>query len=339
LKNRDPGGQAYNFPPGNLPLRIQIARHYLECGLTLSPEEIYLTNGCLDSLYLALKVLTQPGDTIAVESPIFAAILYTIKGIKLKAVEIPLDPRQGMDLDALKKAIHRYKIKAVMSVPNFNNPMGCLMPDVNKKRLVEMLAEKDIPLIEDDVNGDLYLGENRPKPAKTFDKTGNVILCSSFTKSLAANLRVGWISGGKYHSKIVAYKFMIMVGGNPATEEGLANFLEEGHFKRHLRKLRKYLGEQLPHYTQAMAKYFPEGTRISLPAGGSNLWIEFPQKINTLKLHQEAWAQKVILWVGPLYSLHLKVQNCAILCFGHRWTEKRDRALKLLGDLAKKQLI
>ncbi len=333
------GGQVYNFPPGNLPLRIQIARHYLECGLTLLPDELYLVNGCLDGLFISLSVLVKPGDTVAVESPIFPGILYTINSLKLKAVEIPLDPRQGMDLDVLKRAISRHKIKAVISIPNFNNPMGCLMPDANKKLLVDMLAKKDIPLIENDIYGDLYLGETRPKPAKAFDKTGNVILCSSFSKSLSAALRVGWISGGKYHPQLIAYKFMVNVCGNPATEEGLAKFMEDGLFKRHVRKLRKYLADQLPHYTRAITQYFPEGTKYSRPAGGSNLWIEFPRKVNTFRLHQEAWAQKVILWTGPLFSLSVKVDNCAVISFAHRWSEKRERALKTIGDLAKKQLM
>jgi DNA-binding transcriptional MocR family regulator len=332
-------GLIYNFPPGNLPLRTQIARHYLECGLTLSPDELYLTNGCLESLLLCLNAVARPGDMIAVESPMFAGVLMTIKGLGMKALEISLDPRQGMDLDALKKAIGRHRIKAVVSIPNFNNPMGCLMPDANKKRLVEMLAEHNIPLIENDIYGDMYLGETRPKPAKAFDKTGNVLLCSSFSKCLVPSLRVGWVAAGKYQAKVIGYKFMANVASNPATEEGLAKFLEEGHYKRHLRKLRKFCAEQLPYYTQAVARYFPEGTKYSRPAGGSNFWVEFSQKINASKLHQEAWAQKIILWVGPLYSLSLKVQNCAILSFGNRWSEKTERAMKTVGDLAKKQLI
>jgi DNA-binding transcriptional MocR family regulator len=332
-------GLRYAFPLGNLALRTQLARHYLECGLTLSPDDFYLTNGCLESFLLCVNAVARAGDIIAMDSPIFGGLLYTIKSMKIKILEIPLDPRQGMDLDYLKKAMRKYRIKAVASVPNFNNPMGCLMPDANKKRLVEMLAEKNIPLIEDDIYGDMYLGETRPKPAKAYDTTGNVLLCSSFSKSLAAGLRVGWVAAGKYQDKVQGYKFMVNVGSNPATEDGLAKFMEDGHFKRHLRKLRKFLAEQLPHFTQAMTKYFPEGTKTSLPAGGSNLWVEFPKKVDSSKLHKEAWTKKIIIWAGPLYSVSPKARHCSIVQFGHRWSERIDQALKTVGDLAKKQMV
>jgi DNA-binding transcriptional MocR family regulator len=332
-------GLKYAFPLGNPALRIQIARHYLDCGLTLSPDDLYLTNGCLESVLLAVNAVAQAGDTIAVESPVFAGLLMTINSMRMKALAIPLDPRQGMDLDSLKKAMRRHRIKAVLCTPNFNNPMGCLMPDDNKKQLVEMLAERNIALIENDIYGDMYLGESRPKPAKVYDKTGNVVLCSSFSKSLAAGPRVGWIAAGKYHSKAVGYKFMVNVGANPATEEGLAQFLENGHYKRHLRKLRKFLTEQLPHFTLAIEKYFPEGTKYSRPAGGSNLWIEFPKEVDSSKLHREAWAKKIIIWAGPLYSFSPKARNCSILQFGHRWSERIGQALKIVGDLAKKQIV
>ncbi len=331
-------GLHYAFPPGNEALRTQLARHYLECGLSMSPDDFYLTNGALEGLFLCLNAVTEPGDTIAVESPIFAGILMSIQSSRLKAVEIPLDPRQGMDIDVLKKVMKRQKIKAVVSIPNFNNPMSCLMPDANKKHLVNLLGEKNIPLIENDIYGDMYLGETRPKPAKIYDSTGNVMLYSSFSKCLSGGLRVGWVAAGKHQSKVIGYKFMLNVGSNPATEDGLAKFMEEGRYKRHLRKLRKFLAEQLPHFTQAMSKYFPEGTKASLPAGGTNIWVEFPQKLDSSRLHQEAWSKKIILWAGPLFSLSPKSKCCSILQFGHRWSEKIDWAMKTVGDMAKKQI-
>jgi DNA-binding transcriptional MocR family regulator len=337
-EKRGPGGLTYSFPPGSPALRIQIARHYLECGLSLAPDDFCLTGGTLEGLLFCLSVVARPGDTIAVESPLFAGMIMTVLGLKMKAVEIPLDPRQGLDLDHLKRALRRHKIKAVLSMPNFNNPMGCLMPDENKKRLVEMLAEREVPLIENDIYGDLYLGETRPKPAKAYDKTGNVLLCSSFSKSLAPDLRTGWVSAGRYHAQVIGYKFMANVAGNGATETGLAQFLEDGTFKRHLRKVRKFIADQLPHFTQAILKYFPEETKFSRPAGGTSLWVEFPPKINSFKLYQAAWDRKISFWPGPLYSLSPKAQSCSILSFGNRWSEKRDGAMKVVGELAKKYL-
>lgn len=332
------GMEGYPWPPGNLLLRRQVSRHYLDCGLVLPPEEILTTIGGTESLMVALKCVTQPGDIVALESPLFPSLLTVVKALGLKSVEIPLDPKEGMDLDALRRTLRRYRVKACVSIPNFNWPMGCLMPDANKKRLVEMLSQKKVTLIENDEMGDLYFGEQRPRPAKAFDRTGNVILCSSFSKTLGEGLRVGWLSGGKLHSRAVGYKFSLNIGCNPATEWSLGYFMEKGFYQRHLRKMRKYYAAALPLFTQALTRHLPEGTRISRPAGGFILWVEFPPMVDTTRLFKEAPHYGVVLISGNYYTLHNRFPHHAGFNFGNPLSEKLEKALKVVGDLAKKQL-
>jgi DNA-binding transcriptional MocR family regulator len=220
----------YNWPAGSEPLKRQIARHYLECGLSVPPDKLILTSGASESLNVCFRAVTKPGDIVAVESPLLPMMMMTLQNYHVKIVEIPIKPGQGMDLDYLKKALKKYPVKACISMPNFQNPTGSTMPDENKKRLVEMLAERDVPLIENDIYGDIYFGANRPKPAKAFDKTGNVLLCSSFSKSVAPGIRLGWILGGKYTDRLANARFMGNASTNALLEAGMADFLEQGEF-------------------------------------------------------------------------------------------------------------
>jgi DNA-binding transcriptional MocR family regulator len=171
----------YEHIQGNLDLRKQIARQAFNWGGSPSEDDIVVTAGAVEALSLCMKAVTKPGDAVAIESPTYFAIFQVMESHGLKVVEIPTDPVVGVDLDYLEQAIPRFDIKACLFVSNFNNPLGSCMPDSKKKQLVEMLAKKEIPLVEDDIYGELYFGKTRPKTCKTYDKKGLVLHCASFT--------------------------------------------------------------------------------------------------------------------------------------------------------------
>jgi DNA-binding transcriptional MocR family regulator len=335
------GSKAFNYNWFNdgEPLKRQLARHYLDCGLTVSPKNIIPTSGCSESINVCYRAVTKPGDIVAVESPLLPMLMMVLQNYHAKIVEIPMNPHSGMDLDYLKRALKKYPIKACVSMPNFNNPLGALMPDENKKRLVEMLAEKNATLIEVDIVGDLYLGETRPKPAKAFDKKGNVLLCSSFSKVLSPGIRVGWIMADKDFRTISVSRFIGSASTNLFNEAGIADFMERGEYTRHLRKVRKFLQTNLELISQAVIRHFPEGTQVLRPRGGSVLWVEFPLKVDGFQLHREALAKKIHLFPGQAYCLSPKYKNYMSVSFSHPWSETIDKALKTVGDLAKKQLL
>jgi DNA-binding transcriptional MocR family regulator len=329
----------YPWPPGNLYFRRQISRHYLDRGLMLSPDEILTTAGCSDAIRIALRCVTKRDDIVALESPIYSPLLMIVKEMGLRVVEIPLDPQEGMDLNALQRALKRYKVKACLSVPNFNSPMGCLMPDANKKRLVEMTARHNVTLIEDDVMGDLYFGHVRPKPAKFFDKQGSVILCSSFAKTIGRGIRTGFLAGGKIHNQAVGIKFTDSSGCSPFHEWSLGHFIESGGYQRHLRKMRQFYSSNLSRVAQTLIKHFPVGTLISRPAGGLVFWVEFPRKISSSKIWKEASARGIIAVPGNFNSLQARFPHHMAISFSRPMDEKLEKAIKTLGDLAKKQLV
>ena len=195
---------SYQLPPGNLRLRQQIAQRLLASSCVLSPEQIVITSGCVEAVSLSLRALCKPGDTVAIETPFYFNFLQLIEEHSLKALEIPASPRGGISLEALEYALERNRglIKACLVVTNFNNPLGSLMADEDKEKLVALLDANQVPLIEDDVYGDLPFSGERPTVAKTFDTTGNVLLCSSFSKTLAPGYRVGWVAAGRYQERI-----------------------------------------------------------------------------------------------------------------------------------------
>jgi DNA-binding transcriptional MocR family regulator len=325
----------YEHIQGNVSLRRQIARQAFNWGGTPTDDDIIVTAGCVEALALCIKAVTKPGDTVAIESPTYFAVFQVMESHGLKVVEIPNHPETGIDLDYLEMAIPRFDIKACLFVCNFNNPMGSCMPDENKKRLVEMLAKKEIPLIEDDIYGEMYFGKTRPKTCKSFDKKGLVLHCSSFSKSLAPGYRIGWIIPGKFKDRVIRLKRMHTVATNTLAQAAIALFLSNGRYELHLRHLRKALHMQSLKYVQAICEYFPEDTCITRPQGGFVLWIELNKKIDTYKLHKKALKQNIGIAPGQIFSSQNRFVNCFRLSYGEPWSNRIEEGIKTLGKLVK----
>ena len=257
----------------------QLVRRSLAWGGPLAGEEIVITNSCTEALALCLRAVTRPGDTVAVESPAYYLMLQLLESLGLKALEIPTDPRTGISVEALDLASRNGGIAACLLVPNASNPLGSVMPDEKKRLLASLMASRGVPVIEDDIYGDLHFGSRRPWPIKAFDTAGNVLLCSSFSKSLTPSLRIGFVAAGGYSSAIALQKTISSGATNPITQHVLAEYLESGAYERHLRSLRRAYESQVESMRAAVTRYFPAATRIAQPQGGFVLWIELPEDI------------------------------------------------------------
>jgi len=323
---------------GHAALRRQIALRYLADGINVQADDVVITNGALEALNLCLAVATRPGDTVLIESPTFYAALQALERLGLHAVEVPTHPRDGMDLAALEHAIQRHQPRACWLMPNFQNPLGSLMPLEKKQALVALLAQHQIPLIEDDVYAQLYFGKSRPLPAKAYDTEGLVMHCCSFSKSLAPGYRIGWAVPGRYTREVARLKLSTTLSTPTPTQLALVDYLEHGGFDKHLRQLRQALATRLSQFTQAVARYFPEGTRATRPSGGYFLWVELPAGCDALALHRQALAQGISLAPGPIFSASRAFTHCIRLNYGHDWNERTEAALARLGALAAAQL-
>lgn len=339
VARRDPSlVSRHSFNWGYEPLTREISRRYLQAGVPLAHDELVITIGCTEALNLCLRAVTKPGDTVAIETPAFFGFLEIIESLNLRALEIPTSSREGICLDALRDAINQNDVKVVLVMPNFHNPLGSLMSDEKKQRLYDLLCEYDLPVIEDDIYADTHFGDLRPKPLKAWDRDGRVMLCSSFSKSLAPSFRVGWTAPGRYLERIRRLKFTNTMGTPVLLQKTLAEFLRDGGYDHHLRSLRRAYHQQLHHFAQTMQRHFPEGTRYSRPQGGNVIWVEFSAAVDTLKLHHEAVKHRINTAPGALFSVKDRYKNCLRMSCGLPWSDEVEAALIKLSELIKQQL-
>ncbi|WP_248920269.1 GntR family transcriptional regulator MpaR [Pseudomonas entomophila] len=331
----DPRMVVTDLSPGNPQLRRQIALRYMVGGLMLPMEELLITNGALEALNLCLQAVTQPGDLVAIEAPAFYACLQVLERLKLKAVEIPVHPREGMDLGVLAKTLEKHPVKAVWCMTNFQNPVGASMPEAKKQQLVELLRRHQVPLIEDDVYAELYYSQQAPKPAKAFDTEGLVMHCGSFAKSLAPGYRIGWVAAGRFAQKIERLKLMTSLCASMPAQAAIADYLQHGGYDRHLRKLRYALEGQQANMLAAIARHFPAQTRVSQPSGGYFLWLELPEQMDALKLFHMALAQGISIAPGPIFSPTRRFGNCIRLNYGSPWGDGPEQAMETLGRIVR----
>jgi DNA-binding transcriptional MocR family regulator len=333
-RRMQPRETVIDLPQGNAVLRQQIAQRYLGLGMSQAPQELIITSGALEALNLCLGAVAGPGDLIAIESPGFYASLQALERLKMKALEIPVHPRDGLDLAALAAALKRHPVKACWFMTSFQNPTGASLPEEKKRELVALLTKRGIPLIEDDVYGELYFGHRAPLPAKAFDTKGLVMHCSSFSKTLAPGYRVGWVSPGRFGQRIERLKLMTTLAASLPAQLAIADYLQRGGYDKHLRRLRHALEGQQSQLLAALARHMPQGVRVSRPAGGYFAWLEFDAAFDTLALHLSALEQGIGIAPGPIFSARRQYRHCIRLNYGHPWNPALDKALRILCELS-----
>jgi DNA-binding transcriptional MocR family regulator len=334
-RNLDAWKTVEDLTPGSAALRRQIALRYLAMGCNVDVQELIITNGAMEALNLCLETVTRPGDLVAVESPTFYAALQALERLNLRAVEVATHPRTGVDVQALGAVLERHPVKACWLMPNFQNPLGSLMPDPAKQALVSLLAEHDIPLIEDDVYGELYFVPQKPRPAKAWDKKGLVMHCSSFSKSLAPGYRVGWTAAGRFAAAVGRRKLMSSLAASVPAQEGLSEYLQHGGYDRHLRHLRQVLAEQRRLAVRLIAKHFPPGTKVTQPDGGYFVWAELPDAVDALELHRLSLSQDISVAPGHLFSADHRFSNHLRINFGHPEDKRFEDAIQTVGMIAR----
>jgi DNA-binding transcriptional MocR family regulator len=335
LARRDRGALGrYGLPPGTERLRRAVARRALDWGCRIDWRNLVTTTGCMEALNLALRAVTRPGDLVALESPTYYGFLQILQSLGLRALEIPTHPRTGISLDALELALAGHPVKAVLMMANVSNPIGATMSDAAKKRLVEMLAAAKVPLIEDHIYAELQFDSPAPRPAKAFDRTANVMLCSSFSKTLSPGLKVGWIEPGRWRDRIRMLKFMSSGGQNELIELAVAELLESGGYERSLRQLRRRFEAQVDAARGVIAESFPRGTRVTRPSGAYILWVELPKECDSVALFERLLERGITIAPGPMFSASQRYRNCMRLSVGQVWDERHERALREIGRLA-----
>ena len=326
---------SYLYPPGLKALRIQIAKHCAYFGKLVKPENIVITSGAIDAINLCLRSVAEPGDAVIVESPSYYGFLQLIEYLGMKAIEIPADPKTGINLEILSKVLKKQKAKACVITANFSNPMRSLMPEQNKKLLVEMMSHYGISIIEDDVFGALHFSDSPPKPLFAYDQGGIVQYCSSFSKTLSPGFRLGWAIPGKCQAGVEKLKYMTSMATSSFSQHLVAQYLQNGGYERHLRKLRKAIQNNMTAMLQAIYTYFPSNTEVILPDGGGLLWVKLPEFVDMDLLTQQAIQHKISIVSGKLFSTTANFNNYLRFTAWINFDSKVEASLKILGQLMK----
>jgi DNA-binding transcriptional MocR family regulator len=332
-RDRDALGR-YGLPPGTERLRRAVARRALEWGCRVDYRDLVTTSGCMEAINLCLRAVTRPGDLVALESPTYYGFLQILQALGLRALEIPTHPRSGISLEALELALAEHSVKAVLVMPNVSNPIGATMSDASKKRLVELLAQKNVPLVEDHIYADLHFAPGAPKAAKAYDRSGNVMLCGSFSKTLSPGLKAGWIVPGRWRDSIRMLKFVASGGQNELVELAVAELVESGGYERTLRSLRRRFQAQVDAARATIAEAFPRGTRVTQPSGGYILWLELPKSCDSVALFESLVERRITIGPGPMFSASQRYRNCMRLSIGSVWTPRQEQALREVGRLS-----
>ena len=322
----------YDYVPGTRKLRAQIAQRTLATGCSISPDDILITSGCGEAINLCLRAVCKPGDTVIVESPSSFDALLCLDVLGLQTLEVPTHPRDGISISALKFALEHNTISACLLGTNFNNPLGSCIPDESKRAIVEILSEHDIPLIENDIFGEIYFEDHRPSVAKAYDQKGLVMLCSSFSKSLAPGYRIGWVVPGRYQESVEWLKYTTNLAAPTLCAHAIAEFMISGGYDPYLRRIRREYANRMAAMSQAVGRYFPSESRLTRPSGGYLLWVQLPDTVDSLKLYTLAFKAGIAITPGYLFSATEQFSNFIRLNAAN-WSEDVERAIAYLGNI------
>ncbi len=323
---------------GDIGLREQISRLMLDSGCQIPATEIVVTTGCHEALSAAIRALCEPGDIVAVDSPSFHGVMQALKGFGMKALELPSDPLTGISLEALELALEQWPIKAIQLTPTCNSPLGYIMPEANKRALLTLAQRYDVAIIEDDVYGELAYRYPRPRTIKSFDEDGRVLLCSSFSKTLAPGMRVGWIAPGRYLDRVLHMKYM----GTGATAQlpqlALAEFISGGHYEPHLRRMRAQYQRSRDVMIEWIARYFPAGVKVSQPQGSFMIWVEMPEGFDSHRLNRTLASQGIQIATGSIFSAAGKYRNCLRMNYASKPSAPIEQAVRAVGEAVATQM-
>ena len=329
------GNQLCRYPDVySLPeLQQALARYAMSLGCVLPPDDIIVTHGCMDAVVTALRAVAQPGDVVAVESPAHFSFFEALQHLGLRGLEIPTDPHTGISLDALQLALDHHPVKAVLVVPTLQNPLSCSMPQTHRQRLAAMAAQHDVAVIEDAIYNDWATLEAQRKAVKAYDKTGHVILCHAFTKSLAPGLRLGWLHAGRWTMRVKALREAQLAMPTAVLQLALANLIGQGGHAAHMRRCRQLAAARLREARGLVLKHFPPGVKLNPSAQGLMFWFQLPAAVQAELFHQRCLQEGILVPPGRYFSPSKRHSDCARIAVGH-WSDAHRKGLIRMGQIA-----
>jgi len=257
-------------------------------------------------------------------------LISAIKQSGRQMVEIPTDSITGISLPALSLALEELPVKAIVVSSSVQNPLGCSMDDESRQQLVLLANSHDVALVEDDTHGELCYARQRQRNLSAFDTQDRVIVCGSFSKTLTPELRVGWLRAARWQEAALDFKRGVSARSALMPQQAIARHMAEGHYARHIRLSRETYAKRGRALRTAIAQCFPEGTRLSQPTGGFQMWIELPEEFSAMALAEYALSQGIAISPGRLFSHRGYYAHCLRLCYS-RYQDENRVSIELMG--------
>jgi DNA-binding transcriptional MocR family regulator len=325
-----------SLPPGDPFLRRLIAKRYMDFGCAIDHEDIVIMSGGREAVVIALRAITKPGDTVAIESPVGWPFIGALAGLGLRVREIRTDPQSGIDLAALEQACEAQRFAAIFVQPSFQDPLGSRMSDESKRSLLKLSVRYGVPVIEHDRVSELYLDGVRPRPLKSFDRTGAVLHCGSLATCVSPTYKIGWIASGQHRVQIERTKILLSLSASPGDQAIMAEFLAHCPVERHYRQLRLAVAARRDAMISAISRDFPVGCRMTRPSGGFQLWVQLPKGADALRLYRLAMARGVSFGPGPMFSARHDYSDCLRLSYGYASVQQIRDGIRTIAELIPK---
>ncbi|WET68175.1 PLP-dependent aminotransferase family protein [Sphingobacterium sp.] len=330
---REQGAGLLRYYPsnGSVQLKDNIIRRAASYQTLLHADELLITDGALQALYIALAAVCEAGDIVAVESPCVFSALEVIRVLKLRVIEIPVLAKDGFDIDFFRQACQESAVKAVVLTPNFHNPTGILLSDEQKIALLAIAHQYHVAVIENDIYGDLNFQGSRPSTLKQFDESGLVMTYSSYSKTLAPGIRLGWLSTGRFLKDAEQIKFALGSTVSPLNQETVNRLIGSSSYDRHIRSLKMQLAKNAYLATNLIASSFPEKTKVITPAGGYNLWVKMPESTDMADFYAQCEKIGARFTPGYTFSFSNTFEHYFRLVIADKFSDKRIEAIQHIG--------
>lgn len=286
-------------------------------------------------MFIALASITSPGDIVAVESPCVFSILEVIASLDLRTLEIPIRHPYGLDLECLDRVCAEHIVKALVVTPNFHNPTGISMSEEQKQQVYQIAVRYTMPIVENDIYGDLYFEGNRPSTIRKYDTNGLVLTYSSFSKTLAPGVRLGWLAAGKYFSKAERLKFSMGRSVSPINQEVIIKLLTSSSYEKHLRVFRQKLKQQSSQLIEQFKTHFSNKVSITYPKGGYSFWCQLPISTDMDLFYMVCEKEGIYFTPGDTFSFTDVYDTCFRTVFAQQLTESNLKAIQKVSQVLK----
>jgi 2-aminoadipate transaminase len=330
---------------GYLPLKKVLAEMLRGEGIAVQDEQLLITDGCQQSLDLLCKAFLRPGDSVALENPVYPGAIAIFAAARVRCLGVPVETSYeklgyaGLDVGALESVLMQNRVKLLLVTPDFQNPTGTSLPVAARRRLLELAARHQIPVVEDHIYARLrFRGASVPS-LKAMDRSGVVIQIDSFSKVAFPGLRVGWVIGPQnVIERLRLVKQFTDLHTDQLSQAALAEFMRRGLLTRHVAKMRKVYGSRIEALETALARYMPEDVLWTRPEGGMSVWVTLPPGMDAAELLIHVRERGVLFVPGRHFYAHNPQPNTLRLGFASLDERRIERGMATIGELLKAEL-